>query len=62
MANHCKQSLEQFIKAQSDVDFAKELFKTWDDDNSGKLDLEELTLPLTALGLISDMSMTKKLL
>ena len=62
MANHCKQSLEQFIKAQSDVDFAKELFKTWDDDNSGKLDLEELTLPLTALGLINDMSMAKKLL
>lgn len=26
------------------VEFAKELFKIWDEDNSGSLELEELTL------------------
>jgi Ca2+-binding EF-hand superfamily protein len=36
------------------VEFAKELFKIWDSDSSGSLDLEELTLQLVSLGLSTD--------
>lgn len=31
-----------------------ELFKVWDDDNSGVLDLDEIAEPLIALGLSTD--------
>ena len=42
--------------------FAKELFKIWDEDDSGKLDIDELTLPLIALGLSNDSSFVQKLI
>jgi hypothetical protein len=38
------------------------LFKIWDENDLGKLDLEELTLPLIALGLISGKQSINKLL
>lgn len=36
------------------VDFAKELFLIWDEDQAGTLDLDEITKPLIALGLSTD--------
>jgi Ca2+-binding EF-hand superfamily protein len=44
------------------VEFAKELFRIWDDDNSGVLDLEEIALPLVSLGLSTDSEFVTKLL
>jgi Ca2+-binding EF-hand superfamily protein len=56
------QGLEAFLQPQHEIAFAKDLFKIWDENDSGKLDLEELTLPLVALGLVSDTSFVKKLM
>jgi Ca2+-binding EF-hand superfamily protein len=44
------------------VEFAKELFSIWDENDSGKLDLEDLTLPLIALGLVNETSFVSKTL
>lgn len=46
-------NLDHFMQPQKDIEFAKQLFKIWDENDLGKLDMEELTLPLIALGLIS---------
>ena len=43
------------------VQFAKDLFLTWDDDNSGILDAEEVIKPLVALGLSSDSNFARKI-
>jgi len=42
------------------VGFAKNLFKYWDEDQSGRLDLEEFTLPLVALGLATNKQFVAK--
>ena len=63
---------EQWIKKRVKVDakvqskekgsvFAKDLFKIWDDDNSGILDLNEISHPLVALGLSTDTKFVAKL-
>jgi len=44
------------------VEFAKELFKVWDDDNSGILELDEIAEPLVALGLSTDSLFVAKLI
>ena len=44
------------------VEFAKDLFKMWDDDNSGVLDLNEIAHPLVALGLSTDSKFVAKLI
>jgi hypothetical protein len=38
------------------------LFSIWDEDKSGKLEVDEITLPLIALGLSSDSSFVVKLM
>jgi hypothetical protein len=59
---HSNKNLDLFLKSQNDVEFAKQLFKIWDENDSGKLDLEELTLPLIALGLVDDTVFVQKLM
>ena len=44
------------------MEFAKELFKVWDDDNSGILELDEIAEPLVALGLSTDSLFVAKLI
>ena len=44
------------------MEFAKELFKIWDDDNSGVLDLDEIAEPLISLGLSTDQKFVAKLI
>ncbi len=56
------ENLATFTQPQNNIEFAKDLFKIWDEDESGKLDLEELTLPLIALGLVNDTSFVKQLM
>ena len=43
-------------------EFAKELFKIWDSDGGGFLDVNEISLPLIALGLSTDEGFVKKLI
>lgn len=52
----------KFQEKEKHVEFAKELFKIWDDDQSGILELEELALPLVALGLSTDQKFVSKIL
>lgn len=54
--------IDKFMQNEKNIEFAKELFKIWDEDNSGQLDIDELTLPLIALGLSNDSSFVKKLI
>ena len=44
----------KYHEKEKHVDFAKDLFMIWDDDNSQTLTLDELTEPLVALGLSTD--------
>ena len=53
---------QKYLKNKSNIEFAKELFSIWDEDESGKLEIDELTLPLIALGLSTDSNFIKKLL
>jgi hypothetical protein len=43
-------------------EFAKELFKIWDADGGGFLDVDEISLPLISLGLSTDTSFVEKLI
>lgn len=43
-------------------EFAKELFKIWDRDNGGYLDIDEISLPLISLGLSTDSGFVEKLI
>lgn len=52
----------EFQAQQKAKDFARELFLSWDDDNSGVLEAGEILYPLLALGLSSDMQFAEKLL
>ncbi|CDW87182.1 iki3 domain containing protein [Stylonychia lemnae] len=52
----------KYTQNQKNIEFAKELFKIWDEDESGNLEVDELTLPLIALGLSNDSSFVLKLL
>ena len=44
------------------VEFAKNLFISWDDDGSGVLESEEIIKPLVGLGLSSDSKFAIKIL
>jgi hypothetical protein len=43
-------------------EFAKDLFKIWDRDNGGYLDIDEISLPLISLGLSTDSGFVEKLI
>ena len=47
---------------QGHFEFAKQLFKIWDADGGGSLDVDEISLPLIALGLSTDTSFVEKLI
>eukprot|EP00347_Sterkiella_histriomuscorum_P008784 403343767 len=51
-----------YTSKEKHVEFAKELFCLWDDDNSGVLDLHEIALPLISLGLSTNTQFVAKLL
>ena len=44
------------------IEFAKNLFISWDDDGSGVLEAEEIVKPLVGLGLSSDSKFAIKIL
>lgn len=43
-------------------EFAKDLFKIWDADGGGFLDVDEISLPLISLGLSTDTGFVEKLI
>lgn len=47
---------------QKHFEFAKQLFKIWDADGGGSLDVDEISLPLIALGLSTDTGFVEKLI
>ena len=53
---------EKYLQSQKNIEFSRELFKIWDEDESGNLEVDELTLPLIALGLSNDSSFVYKIL
>lgn len=53
---------KQLINREKHVEFAKQLFTVWDDDNSGVLDLDEIAEPLIELGLSTDSLFVQKLI
>eukprot|EP00347_Sterkiella_histriomuscorum_P020000 403339480 len=61
MRNH-QIDLQKYTQNKRNIQFAKDLFKIWDEDSSGNLEVDELTLPLIALGLSNDSSFVMKLL
>ena len=44
------------------LQFAKDLFVTWDEDQGGTLEADEIIKPLVALGLASDSSFARKII
>lgn len=44
------------------MQFAKDLFASWDDDGSGILDVAEVVKPMVSLGLASDANFTRKIM
>ena len=42
------------IQMKDQIEFAKKLFYSWDDDGSGVLEIDEISGPLIALGLAPD--------
>lgn len=53
---------EKFLKNKKNIEFARDLFQIWDEDKSGDLEVDEITLPLIALGLSNDSKFVMKLL
>jgi hypothetical protein len=47
---------------QKHFEFAKSLFKIWDADGGGFLDVDEISLPLISLGLSTDTGFVEKLI
>ena len=50
------------VSNRKHVEFAKNLFISWDDDGSGVLEAEEIIKPLIGLGLSSDSKFAIKIL
>ena len=50
------------LQSRKHIEFAKNLFLSWDDNENGQLDAEEIIRPLVALGLSSDSRFVIKLL
>ena len=57
-----RKMISQYSSNRKHIEFAKNLFLSWDDDGSGILDAEELVKPLISLGLSSDSKFATKLL
>lgn len=47
---------------EENIQFAKDLFLSWDDDGSGTLEADEIIKPLISLGLASDAEFAKKII
>jgi len=47
---------------RKNVEFAKNLFQSWDDDGSGTLEAQEIIKPLVQLGLAPDAKFARKML
>lgn len=62
MESHRNENFDKFMQPQNDLIFAKDLFRIWDENDTGKLNIEILTLPLISLGLINDTRFITKLL
>lgn len=50
------------VAGRRHIEFAKNLFISWDDDGSGVLEPQEIIKPLISLGLSSDHNFAKKIL
>ncbi len=50
------------LNNRTHIEFAKNLFISWDDDGSGVLEAEEIIKPLVGLGLSSDSKFAIKIL
>jgi Ca2+-binding EF-hand superfamily protein len=55
-------NLKTFNQREQDVQFAKELFKIWDEYSNGRLDIGELALPMIGMGLIQSRQSILKLM
>jgi Ca2+-binding EF-hand superfamily protein len=55
-------SVQRQMDNMSNIMFAKEFFKIIDNDDTGRLNVQELAEPLIALGLSSDSSFVEKVL
>jgi Ca2+-binding EF-hand superfamily protein len=55
-------NLKKFNQREQDVQFAKELFKIWDEYSNGRLDIGELALPMIGMGLIQSRQSILKLM
>jgi Ca2+-binding EF-hand superfamily protein len=51
-SHHNTKNLKKFNLRENDVNFAKDLFKIWDENSNGKLEIGELALPMIGIGLI----------
>lgn len=50
------------INLKDQIEFAKKLFFSWDDDGSGVLEIDEISEPLIALGLAPDKKFVAQLI
>jgi hypothetical protein len=50
----------KFTSGLKNLEFARELFNSWDDDGSGVLEISEIVRPLVALGLSPDETFVVK--
>ena len=53
---------ETDIVTRKNVEFAKDLFLSWDDDGSGELSANEIIKPLVSLGLAPDSEFARRIL
>lgn len=54
--------LAKDLNNRKHIEFAKNLFLSWDDDGSGVLEADEIIKPLVGLGLSSDSKFAIKIL
>jgi Ca2+-binding EF-hand superfamily protein len=48
-------------KTRKNVEFARDLFISWDDNGDGNIDEQEIIMPLVSLGLAPDSKFAKKI-
>ena len=53
---------ETDVTQRKNVEFAKDLFLSWDDDGSGELSADEIIKPLVSLGLAPDSEFARRIL
>ena len=53
---------ETDITQRKNIEFAKDLFLSWDDDGSGELSASEIIKPLVSLGLAPNSDFARKIL